>query len=94
MPRGFILVDWTDQGRRAMKDAPDRFEAAKTEASKLGIQIKEFFYTPSGSHDAIVLIEAEGPEPIGKYMSRVQALGNVKLKFVRTFSIEEMRKMV
>ncbi|HXV80281.1 MAG TPA: GYD domain-containing protein [Candidatus Binatia bacterium] len=94
MPRGFILVDWTDQGRRAMKDAPDRFEAARAEANKLSVQIKEFFYTPSGSHDAIVLIEAEGPEPIGKYMSRVQALGNVKLKFVRTFSLEEMRKMV
>jgi hypothetical protein len=26
-----------------------------------------------------VLIEAEGSEPIGKYLSRVQALGNVEL---------------
>jgi uncharacterized protein with GYD domain len=94
MPRGFILVDWTDQGRRAMKDAPDRFEAAKPETSKLGVQIKEFFYTPSGSPDAIVQIEAEGPEAIAKYMSKVQALGNVKLKFIRSFSIEEMRKMI
>jgi hypothetical protein len=42
----------------------------------------------------MLLIEAEGPEPIGRFMSRVQALGNVKLKFVRTFSLSEMRKMV
>ncbi len=87
-------MDWTDQGRRAIKDAPDRFEAAKAEAAKLGVQIKDFFHTPSGAHDGVLLIEAEGPEPIGKFMSRVQALGNVKLKFVRAFSIEEMRKMV
>ena len=46
MPRGFILVDWTDQGRRAIKDAPDRFEAAKAEANKLSVQIKEFFIRP------------------------------------------------
>jgi len=37
---------------------------------------------------------AEGPESINKFMSSVQSLGNVKMKFVRAFSIEEMRKMV
>jgi hypothetical protein len=28
------------------------------------------------------------------FMASVQSLGNVKMKFVRTFSIEEMRKML
>jgi uncharacterized protein with GYD domain len=37
---------------------------------------------------------AEGPESINKFMSSVQSLGNVKMKFVRAFSIEEMCKMV
>jgi uncharacterized protein with GYD domain len=27
-------------------------------------------------------------------MASVQSLGNVKMKFIRAFSIEEMRKMV
>jgi len=27
-------------------------------------------------------------------MSNIQSLGNVKMKFIRSFSIEEMRKMV
>ncbi len=31
MPRGVILVDYTDQGRRAIKDSPDRAEASKAE---------------------------------------------------------------
>ena len=35
MPKGLVLVDWTDQGRRAIKDSPDRAEAAKAEAAKL-----------------------------------------------------------
>jgi uncharacterized protein with GYD domain len=94
MPKGLILVDWTDQGRRAIKDAPDRAEAAKAEATKLGIQVKDMFYTPGGPHDAAMLIEAEGPEPINKFMFSVQSLGNVKMKFIRAFSIEEMRKML
>ena len=94
MPKGVILVDWTDQGRRTIKDSPDRAEAAKAEARKLGIQVKDIFYTPGGPHDAAIIIEAEGPEPINKFMASVQSLGNLKLKSIRAFSIEEMRKMV
>jgi uncharacterized protein with GYD domain len=94
MLKGVILADWTDQGRRTIKDSPDRAEAAKAEATKLGIQVKDVLYTPGGPHDAAMIIEAEGPEPINKFMCSVQSLGNVKMKFVRAFSIEEMRKMV
>jgi uncharacterized protein with GYD domain len=94
MVKGVILVDYTDQGRRTIKDSPDRAEASKKEASRLGINVKDLFYTPGGPHDAAIVIEAEGPESINKFMSSVQSLGNVKMKFVRTFSIEEMRKMV
>jgi uncharacterized protein with GYD domain len=52
MVRGVILVDYTDQGRRTMKDSPDRAEASKAEAAKLGVQVRELFYTPGGPHDA------------------------------------------
>jgi len=94
MVRGVILTDYTDQGRRAIKESPNRAEAAKAEAAKLGINVKDLFYTPGGPHDAAIVIEAEGPEPIQKFMASVQSLGNVKLKFVRAFSIDEMRKML
>ncbi len=89
MLKGVILVDYTDQGRRAIKDSPNRAEAAK-----LGLQVKDIHYTPGGQHDAAMIVEAESREPIGKFMSSVQSLGNVKMKFIRGFSIEEMRKMV
>ncbi len=80
MPRGVILVDYTDQGRRAIKDSPNRAEASKAEAAKLGVQVKDLFFTPGGPHDAAMVVEAEGPEPIHKLMSSVQSLGNVKMK--------------
>ncbi len=94
MLKGVILVDYTDQGRRAIKDSPNRAEAAIAQAKKLGVQVKDMHYTPGGAHDAAIVVEAESREPIGKFMSSVQSLGNVKMKFVRGFSIEEMRKMV
>ncbi|MCZ6562138.1 MAG: GYD domain-containing protein [Deltaproteobacteria bacterium] len=94
MVKGVILVDYTDQGRRAIKDSPNRAEAANAEAAKLGLQIKDVLFTPGGPHDAAMVVETESREPFGMFMSSVQALGNVKMKFVRGFSIEEMRKMV
>ncbi len=94
MVKGVILVDYTDQGRRAIKDSPNRAMEANAEAAKLGLQVKDIFFTPSGPHDAAIVVEAESREPIGKFMSSVQALGNVKMKFIRAFSIEEMRNMV
>ena len=92
--KGIILVDYTDQGRRAIKDSPNRAEASIAEAAKLGVQVKDTLWTPGGPHDAAMVVEAESREAIGKFMSSVQSLGNVKLKFIRAFSIEEMRKMV
>jgi len=94
MVKGVILADFTAQGRRGIKESPNRAEAAIAEAKKLGVNVKDLYYTPGGPHDAAMIIEAEGPEPIHKFMASVQSLGNVKMKFVRTFSIEEMRKML
>lgn len=94
MPKGVILVDWTDQGRRSIKDAPERAEASKAEAAKLGVQVKDIFFTPSGPHVAAMVVEADSREPIGKFMAGEQSKGNVKMSFIRAFSIEEMRKMV
>ncbi len=94
MVKGVILVDLTDQGRRAIKDSPNRAEAANAEAAKLGLQVKDIFFTLAGPHNAAIVVEAESRELIGKFMSSVQSLGNVRMTFIRAFSIEEMRKMV
>ena len=94
MVKGVILVDLTDQGRRAIKESPNRAEASKAAALKAGVNVSDLFYTPGGPHDAALFIEAEGPESIHKFMWSEQSSGNVKMKFVRAFSIEEMRKMV
>jgi len=41
-------------------DAQSKTPPDRAEASKLGVQVKNFFYTPSGPHDAAIVIEVEG----------------------------------
>ena len=59
MVKGVILVDWTDQGRRAIKDSPDRAEAAKAEATKLG-QV-DFLAQGTLYPDVIESVSFKGP---------------------------------
>ena len=68
MVKGVILADFTAQGRRGIKESPNRAEAAIAEAKKLGVNVKDLYYTPGGPHDAAMIIEAEGPEPIHKFI--------------------------
>jgi uncharacterized protein with GYD domain len=44
MVKGVILVDYTDQGRRTIKNSPDRAEPYKAEAAKLGVQSESFLH--------------------------------------------------
>ena len=61
MPTFILTINWTDQGIRAVKDAPKRSEAARELAQKVGVEIRQVDLT-SGEHDILVIAEApSGP---------------------------------
>ena len=41
MPTFIIMMNWTEQGIRNVKDAPKRAAAAKEMAKKVGVEIKQ-----------------------------------------------------
>jgi uncharacterized protein with GYD domain len=53
------LATFTDQGARAIKDSPERFEAFKGLAEGAGISVKSVHWT-TGSYDMVLV--TEGPE--------------------------------
>ena len=50
MPTFILTLNWTEQGIRAVKDAPKRSQAAKELAEKLGVEVKQVYLT-SGERD-------------------------------------------
>jgi uncharacterized protein with GYD domain len=92
MPAYITLANFTNQGARAIKDSPDRFEAFKTLAEGAGVSIKSVHWT-TGAYD-IVLV-SEGPEEAMMTLNlKLAALGNVRTQTLRGFSLAEMRKLV
>lgn len=86
------LVSFTDQGIKNVKESPDRFEAFKAVAGKMGVAVKSAYYTV-GQYDMVIVVE--GSEEIATAMMlKVGSLGNVRTQNLRGFSVDEMRQII
>jgi len=92
MPAYITLANLTDQGARAIKDSPERFEAFKAMAEGAGVSVKSVHWT-TGAYD-LVLVSEGTEEALMTLNLKMAALGNVRTQTLRGFSISEMRKFV
>lgn len=86
------LVSFTDQGIRGVKDSPKRAEAFKAMAKKLGVTVKEVYWTV-GHYDVVTILEGED-EAVTAALLKVGSLGNVRSETLRAFSAAEMGRIV
>jgi uncharacterized protein with GYD domain len=90
----FIMsMNWTEQGIRAIKDAPKRAKAAKELAKKMGCEIKQVYLT-SGENDFILIVEAPNGDSVAKFAMALGALGNARSRTARAWSEAEFMKLV
>ena len=86
------LLNFTDQGIRNIKDSPDRYEAFRAMAEKLGVRVKDLYYTV-GHYDIVAVMEGSD-EAVTTALLKVASLGNVRTETLRGFSLDDMKKMV
>ena len=90
----FIMsLDWTDQGIRAVKDAPKRSQAAKELGKKVGVDIKNVYLT-SGDHDLVLIVEAPNGDNIAKFALAIGSSGNVRSRTARAWTEAEFQKLI
>jgi uncharacterized protein with GYD domain len=88
-----MLVDWTEQGIRNVKDSPKRLDAAKEMCRKHGAEMTAFYMT-MGSHDGVLVLEAPGDEAVAKIALAVGVRGNVRTMTLKAFTEAEFRQIV
>ena len=86
------LLSFTVQGIRDVKESPRRFDAFRAMAEKLGVTVKDGYYTV-GRYDLVVVLEGSD-EAVTAAVLKAGSLGNVKSETLRGFSVDEMRKIV
>ena len=93
MPTFILTLNWTDQGIRAVKDAPKRSQAAKELAKKLGVEVKQVYLT-SGEHDLLIIVESSSGDNVAKFALVTASLGNVRTSTARAWSEAELTKLI
>jgi uncharacterized protein with GYD domain len=88
-----ILIQFTDQGIRNIKETVKRGDAAVAEAEKMGMKIVEEYWT-MGAYDAVVVIDAPNDETMSAFMLKIGSLGNVKSHTLRAFRRNEMEEIL
>ncbi len=85
-----VLGNFTEQGIRNVKDTCKRAEALRDAAGKLGVTVKEMYWT-LGKYDVAFVADAPDDAAITTLGLSVGALGNVRTTTLRAFTAEEMK---
>jgi uncharacterized protein with GYD domain len=88
-----LLVNFTDQGARAVKDTVKRAEAFKQMAQKSGAKVHALFWT-LGQHDVVTIAEADDDLAATALSLSVASLGNVRTQTLRAFDAADMAKII
>jgi len=84
------LMNFTDQGVRAVKETVQRYEAAQKLAAEFGVTFKSIHWT-LGQYDIVCELEAPDEASIAAFGLASASLGNVRGQTLRAFSADEMK---
>lgn len=93
MPTYGILMKWTEQGVKSIKDAPRRLaEGAKACEAIGGKDVK--YWVTMGEYDILGIAEMPNDEAASLFALGLGSLGNVRTTSFRMFTPEEFEKSV
>ena len=88
-----MLMNWTDQGIKSVKDSPKRLHAARELAKKGGCELRDFYMT-IGKHDMIAVLDAPDDEAAAKFVLSVAGGGNIRTTTLKAFREDAYRKVI
>lgn len=87
------LVDYTAKGVAGIHQSPQRAAAFIEEAQAAGVTVKEHYWT-FGSHDGVLILEAEDTARVSAVLLALASKGNVKTTTLRAFDRREMEAIL
>jgi uncharacterized protein with GYD domain len=93
MAKYVLLMNWTDQGIRNVNDSPQRLDAGKALAKKMGGEIKKFYMT-TGAHDMVAVVDLPDDEAVAKFVLSLGSQGNVRTTTLKAYSEPSYRTIL
>jgi uncharacterized protein with GYD domain len=92
MPTYVLLVNYTDQGIKNVKESPQRVDKTREIARRFGAEVRDVYLT-MGSYDFVIPVEAPDDRAMAKLALALGALGNIRTTTLRAFSEAEFREL-
>lgn len=86
-----ILSKLTDEGRKTIKEKPERILEVNKEIEKMGVKVVKQ-YAVLGPYDFVNIVEAPDNETVMKMSVDLGARGSVQLLTLAAISVEEFIK--
>ena len=94
MAKYVLLLRYTDQGIRSVKDTTKRAAAFRENtAGKFGVRVSELLWT-LGQYDMVCLAEAPNEEAMAACSLGLATMGNVKIQTLRAFDSSEVEALL
>ncbi len=87
------LLNFTPKGLETIQDSPKRADAFTQRAEKLGVKIKELYWT-SGAHDGIVVLESPDEASASALLLSLSGRGFVHTQTLRAYSRQEFGEIL
>lgn len=88
-----MLLNWTDQGIRSVKDSPKRLDAVKKLAKDLGGEVKSFYMT-LGTYDVVLIVDMPNNDKLASFGLKLGSLGNMRSTTLKAFSEDDYRRII
>ena len=90
MPRYVVLLNWTDQGIRNVKQTTERMDhGGQFAEKKRGLKVEQAYWTV-GAYDMVAIFEAPDDEALSAHLLEIGSSGNVRTTTLRAYDEEEM----
>jgi uncharacterized protein with GYD domain len=93
MPRYVVLVNWTEQGVKNVKQTLQRTDSGGELADEHGLKLEQAYWTV-GPYDMVTIFEAPNDEAMSAHLLEIGSLGNVRTTTLRAYSEEEMSRIL
>jgi uncharacterized protein with GYD domain len=93
MPAFVMLIRWTDQGIRDVKDTVTRSRELTAALEKVGGKAIAVYYT-QGRYDLVTVGEVPNDETAMAFALTMSKAGNVRTETLRAFSLEEVESIL
>lgn len=88
-----VLLNWTEQGIRNVRESPRRLDAAKQQLQEMGGSFKDFYLT-MGEHDMVAICEAPDDAVAARFALTLGMNGNVRTRTLKAFPEAAYRELI